>query len=80
MYQVLLHLRASLSPGDFFHTLDDSISPNLTPAINLLQVYAKEGDRQLLRDFYYQDDRRTESAVLEMEEAAETEASSLEAR
>ena len=69
VYQVLLHLRSSLSPGDFFHVLDDSISPNLTPAVKLLQAYAREGDRQLLRDFYYQDDRRTENACLEMEEA-----------
>lgn len=69
VYQVLLHLRSTLSPGDFFHVLDDSISPNLTPAVKLLQVYAREGDRQLLRDFYYQDDRRTENACLEMEEA-----------
>lgn len=70
VYHVLLHLRSTLSPGDFFHLLDDSVSPNLTPAVNLLQVYAREGDRQLLRDFYYQDDRRTENACLEMEEAA----------
>jgi hypothetical protein len=35
----------------------------------LLQVYARDNDRQLLRDFYYQDDRRTENATLEMEEA-----------
>jgi hypothetical protein len=69
VYHVLLHLRAALSPGDFFHLLDDSIDPKLTPAVNLLQIYAREGDRQLLRDFYYQDDRRTESACLEMEEA-----------
>jgi hypothetical protein len=69
VYQVLLHLRSTLSPGDFFHVLDDSISPNLTPAVKLLQVYARQGDRQLLRDFYYQDDRRTENACLELEEA-----------
>lgn len=75
VYHVLLHLRASLSPGDFFHLLDDSIAPNLTPAVNLLQVYAKQGDRQLLRDFYYQDDRRTESACLEMGEASSSQVS-----
>ncbi len=69
VYHVLLHLRSSLSPGDFFYLLDDSISPNLKPAVKLLQVYARQGDRQLLRDFYYQDDRRTENACLEMEEA-----------
>ncbi|WRT66892.1 uncharacterized protein IL334_003855 [Kwoniella shivajii] len=71
VYQVLLHLRSSLSPGDFFHILDDSISPNLRPAVNLLQVYARQADRDLLRDFYYQDDRRTESGCLEMEEAGQ---------
>ncbi len=61
VYSVLLHLRTSLSPGDFFHLLDDSISPELAPAVKLLQVYAKEADRQLLRDFYYQTigERRT---------------------
>lgn len=72
VYHVLLHLRSTLSPGDFFHVLDDSVSPNLTPAVKLLQVYARQGDRQLLRDFYYQDDRRTENACLEMEEAGST--------
>ena len=70
---MLLRLRSTLSPGDFFHILDDSVSPNLTPAIKLLQVYARQGDRQLLRDYYYQDDRRTESACLEMEEAGASE-------
>ncbi|WWC61373.1 uncharacterized protein I303_103954 [Kwoniella dejecticola CBS 10117] len=71
VYQVLLHLRSTLSPGDFFHILDDSISPKLKPAVNLLQVYARQADRGLLRDFYYQDDRRTESGCLEMEEASQ---------
>jgi hypothetical protein len=71
VYHVLLHLHSALSPGDFFHILDDSANPKLTPAIKLLQVYAREGDRRLLRDFYYQDDRRTENATLEMHEAAE---------
>lgn len=69
VYHVLLRLHSSLSPGEFFAVLDDSLSPQLTPAVKLLQVYAKENDRQLLRDFYYQDDRRTENATLEMEEA-----------
>lgn len=75
VYQVLLHLRSTLSPGDFFHVLDDSASPNLTPAVKLLQVYAREADRQLLRDFYYQDDRRTENACLEMAEAGSSSVS-----
>lgn len=71
VYHVLLRLRSTLSPGDFFHLLDDSVTPALTPAVRLLQVYGREGDRRLLRDFYYQDDRRTENACLDMEEAGE---------
>ncbi|CAK9781051.1 putative vacuole organization and biogenesis-related protein [Cutaneotrichosporon oleaginosum] len=71
VYHVLLRLHASLSPGDFFALLDDGASPQLAPAVRLLQIYARENDRQLLRDFYYQDDRRTETAVLDMEEAGQ---------
>ncbi|ETS65113.1 hypothetical protein PaG_00571 [Moesziomyces aphidis] len=41
----------------------------LALASNLLEVYAKEVDRDLLRDFYYQDDRRTDSAILALEKA-----------
>lgn len=40
------------------------------PASRLLQVYAREQDRELLRDFYYSDDRRVESAVLSLEGAS----------
>ena len=72
VYHVLLHLRSSLSPGDFFHTLDDANDSRLTPALALLQVYGKQADRQLLRDFYYQDDRRVDAACLELQEAGET--------
>jgi len=72
VYHVLLHLNSSLSPGDFFHILDDSANPQLTPAIKLLQVYGKDANRRLLRDFYYQDDRRTDLGCLEMQEAGET--------
>lgn len=38
-------------------------------ACNLLENYAREEDIELLKDFYYQDDRRTESALLALEEA-----------
>lgn len=31
-------------------------------ACNLLEVYCKEQDTELLKDFYYQDDRRVDSA------------------
>ena len=39
------------------------------PAAKLLQVYAREQNREMLRDFYYSDDRRVDSAVLVLEEA-----------
>ncbi len=35
----------------------------------MLEAYAKEVDKDLLKDFYYQDDRRTDSAILALEEA-----------
>lgn len=72
VYHVLLRLQGALSPGDFFHLLDDSLTPALTPAVRLLQVYARENDRQLLRDFYYQDDRRVDAGTLYVEEAYAT--------
>jgi hypothetical protein len=40
------------------------------PASKLLQVYAREQNREMLRDFYYSDDRRVESAVLSLDEAS----------
>ena len=33
-------------------------------------MYAREQNRDMLRDFYYSDDRRVESAVLCLEDAA----------
>jgi hypothetical protein len=43
----------------------------LAPASKLLQVYAREQNREMLRDFYYSDDRRVESATLALDEAAQ---------
>lgn len=51
----------------------DDASAKLAPAVKLLQVYGKEGDRALLRDFYYQDDRWLDGALLSIEEAGETD-------
>ena len=83
IYHVLLRLKSQLSRGDFFRIVQapvaDSIAPgsgesrvasHLALASNLLEVYARELDRDLLRDFYFQDDRRTDSAILALEEAA----------
>ncbi|TIB67270.1 hypothetical protein E3P77_01671 [Wallemia ichthyophaga] len=65
---VLLHLRSRLTLGDFFKVLEDGGSI-YQPAKALLVVYAKELDRDMLRDFYFQDDRRVESAKLDLAEA-----------
>lgn len=72
VFHVLLHLKARLSPGDLFTLVDDGTS-KMAPAVKLLQLYARDADRSLLRDFYYQDDRRLDSACLELLEAAETD-------
>lgn len=68
VYHVLLHLKRRLNLGDFF-ALIESGGPALASAASLLQVYAREQNRDLLKDFYFQDDRRTESACLALEEA-----------
>jgi hypothetical protein len=44
-------------------------SSHVYMASNLLELYAKQEDVELLQDFYYQDDRRTESALLALERA-----------
>uniref|UniRef100_V5ES11 Probable vacuolar protein sorting-associated protein 16 homolog n=1 Tax=Kalmanozyma brasiliensis (strain GHG001) TaxID=1365824 RepID=V5ES11_KALBG len=81
IYHVLLRLKNQLSRGDFFRIIqapvsDATVSSNgrisrqyLSLASNLLEAYAKEVDRDLLKDFYYQDDRRTDSAILALQEA-----------
>lgn len=55
----------------------DDGSAKLAPAVKLLQVYGREGDKDLLRDFYYQDDRWLDGALLSIEEAGETDVSAL---
>lgn len=69
VYYVLLYLQRRLPLGSFFRLLEEGGS-QLAPASRLLQVYAREQNRDMLRDFYYSDDRRVESAVLCLEEAA----------
>ena len=68
VYHVLLHLHKRLPLGSFFRLIEDGGS-RLAPASKLLQVYAREQNREMLRDFYYSDDRRVESAVLSLDEA-----------
>ena len=68
VYHVLLHLQKRLPLGSFFRLLEDG-GKALAPASKLLEVYAREQNREMLRDFYYSDDRRVESAVLSLEES-----------
>ncbi|KAF8155821.1 vacuolar assembling/sorting protein VPS16 [Crassisporium funariophilum] len=68
IYHVLLHLHKRLPLGSFFRLLEDG-GKTLAPASKLLEVYAREQNCEMLRDFYYSDDRRVESAVLSLEES-----------
>jgi hypothetical protein len=68
VYHVLLHLHKRLPLGTFFGLIEDG-GASLAPASALLQVYARAQNREMLRDFYYSDDRRVESAILALEEA-----------
>lgn len=68
---MLLALHTTHSLGNFFRLID-----NKPDAAALLQVYAKENDVELLRDFYYQDDRRIESGILALRESLGTDVSS----
>jgi hypothetical protein len=74
VYHVLLQLYNRLPLGAFFRLIEDGGS-SLAPASRLLQVYAREQNPEMLRDFYYSDDRRVESAVLSLEEARRMKAS-----
>ncbi|CAL1699596.1 unnamed protein product [Somion occarium] len=68
VYHVLLHLQKRLPLGSFFRLIEEG-GARLAPASKLLQVYARQQNREMLRDFYYSDDRRVDSAVLCLEEA-----------
>lgn len=46
-------------------------------ACSLLEVYCKEQDRELLKDFYYQDDRRIDSANATLSEGFDQDVSSM---
>ncbi|KAG8907134.1 hypothetical protein FRB99_005242 [Tulasnella sp. 403] len=69
VYHVLLQLQRQLNLGDFFRLIEEG-GPSLVQATNLLQVYAREQNRELLRDYYFQDDRRVDSACLALEDAS----------
>ncbi|SCZ98560.1 BZ3500_MvSof-1268-A1-R1_Chr3-1g05464 [Microbotryum saponariae] len=69
VYTVLLYLKRSHALGDFLRFVDHKPT-----AAALLQILAKDAqDYELLKDFYYQDDRRKESALLALEESLSIE-------
>lgn len=61
---VILHLQQSHSLAQFFRYIDSKPF-----ATSLLKLYAQENDLELLKDFYYQDDRKREAAVLALRES-----------
>src|SRR5690554_3797884 len=64
VYHVLLHLKRKLPLGEFFRVIN-----NKPLACNLLESYCKQQDPELLKDFYYQDDRRIDSGNLTLMES-----------
>ncbi|CAG8504867.1 16310_t:CDS:10 [Funneliformis caledonium] len=66
VYLVMLHLKRKLPLPEFFRIIN-----NKPMACNLLEVYCKQQDLNLLTDFYYQDDRRVESANITILESYE---------
>ncbi|KAI8911364.1 Vps16, N-terminal region-domain-containing protein [Powellomyces hirtus] len=57
VHLVILHMKRKLSPAEFFRIISSK-----PLASSLLESYCKEQDPQLLRDFYYQDDRNVDTA------------------
>ncbi|CAG7849893.1 Vacuolar protein sorting-associated protein 16 homolog [Serendipita indica DSM 11827] len=72
VYQVLLNLHKRLPLGDFFKLIEDG-GPKVAPASRLLQIYARDQNREMLRDFFYSDDRRVDSGLLLLEDASTQE-------
>ena len=69
VYYVLLHLKAKLPLANFFRTIN-----NRPMGSALVEAMARDEDRELLKDLYYQDDRPIEgSNVLFSEALDETE-------
>jgi len=74
VYQVLLNLHKRLPLGNFFKLIEDG-GPKVASASKLLQIYARDQNREMLRDFFYSDDRRVDSGLLLLEEASTQEVS-----
>jgi hypothetical protein len=66
VFIVLQHLRAKLPLAQFFRVFNDK-----PVASQLFEGWAKKYDRELLKDFYYQDDRKSASAGVLIHESLE---------
>ena len=66
VFIVLQHLRKRLPLAQFFKVINDK-----PIASQLFEGWAKIHDRELLKDFYYQDDRKSASAGILIEESGE---------
>jgi vacuolar protein sorting-associated protein 16 len=63
---VMQHLRKKLPLAQFFKVINDK-----PIAYNLFEGWAKQFDRELLKDFYYQDDRKAASAGILINQSLE---------
>ncbi|CCJ28605.1 unnamed protein product [Pneumocystis jirovecii] len=64
---VILYLKDKLPLAHFFQIIRDK-----AVAVSILETYAKEHDSELLKDFYYQDDRRSDGANVILLESLRT--------
>ncbi|KAF9114225.1 hypothetical protein BGX27_011427 [Mortierella sp. AM989] len=64
VYHVLLYLKRKLQLAEFFRIIN-----NKPLACNLLESYCKQQDPELLKDFYFQDDRHVDRANLTLMES-----------
>jgi len=72
IYLVILHLHRKLPIAEFFKIINEK-----PLACNLLEVYCKEQNLGLLKDFYYQADYKSETAaILTNESYAESDVNS----
>ena len=70
MSYVLLNLKKKHPLGNFFRIIN-----NRPVASSLIESSAREQDRELLKDMYYQDDRRADGALVILRESVEQEVS-----
>ena len=64
VYLAMLHMKRQLPLAEFFRLVNDK-----PVAASLLELYGRQNDLSLLKDFYYQDDRRADGAKLLVLEA-----------